>query len=113
MKPLPKNVEKHLYDLHLLKESKPYQQKALLEASTDSLVQAICQCCDQALKGRVPLNGTQFRQVKRHRSHIRKLAGRNLNTKAKRKILTQKGGLAPLLPILGSLITPLIKGLFS
>lgn len=113
MKPLPKNVEKHLYDLHLLKESKPYQQKALLEKSPDGLVRAIAQCCEQALKGEVPLNGQQYQHLKRHKQKVRKLARRGVSLKTKRKILTQKGGFGPLIPLLASVVGPLVGKLFG
>ena len=113
MKSLPKNVQKHLYDLHLLKECKPAQQKALLEKSSDGLVRAIGQCCEHALKGHVPLSGAQYQHLKRHKTKLRKLAGKGITVKGKRKILTQKGGMAHLIPILGSLVGPLLGKLFS
>jgi len=111
---LPKNVKKHLYDLHLLKEARPKQQKALLESCSDGVIRAICQCADQALKGSLPLAGGQYHQLKRHRSKLRQLAAKGEGIGVKRRLLVrrQKGGFLQFLaPLLAPLIGPVIGGI--
>jgi hypothetical protein len=111
-KALPKNLEKHLYDLHLLNEASPRQKKALLEQSPASLVRAVCQCCDFVLKGDVQIDRNQFHKLKRHRKQVRQLAGKgNLKTKRQLLVRHQKGGF--LGALLGPLIAPIIGGITS
>lgn len=116
-KTLPKTLERHLYDLHLLNESKPKQQKLLLEGAPDSLVKAICQGCKVVLDGEVPVSAEQLEKLKQHKHHVRRLAGKG-KIRDKRKILVQRGGflgalLGPLVgPILGGIV-PAIGGLLG
>jgi hypothetical protein len=112
-KALPKNVKKHLFDLHLLNEANPRQQKALLETSSAGVIRALCQCCEHALKGGVPLAGGQYHKLKRHRHKVRQLAAKGEGVEVKRRLLLtrQKGGFLPFLaPLLAPLLGPVIGG---
>jgi len=113
-KALPKTLERHLYDLHLLNESRPRQQKLLLEQAPAGLVKAVCQCCDSLLKGNVQINQQQLQKLKRHRKQIRQLAGKGSLDRKRRLLVDQKGGFigALLAPLLGPIIGG-IAGLFK
>lgn len=112
-KPLPKNVERHLYDLHLISQSRPQQQRLLLQKSPDNLVRAVSQCCDYVLQGNAPLSQRQYEHLKHHKTKLRHLAGKGLGIKRKRALLLKKKGgfLAALAPLLGAIVPPIIGGI--
>jgi hypothetical protein len=77
------------------------------EASPD-LVNALCECSLNVLKGRVPLTTSQKKQLTRHKRDLRELARKGTSLKKKKQIL-QKGGflgllLKPALGLLGGLL---------
>jgi len=87
------------------------RRKAYLKTADKDLVQSICECGLNTLKGNVPLNAGQKKLLSRHRHILRKLVGGKSNWKAKRRYLVQTGGAlipALLAPIIVSVLSSLV-----
>jgi len=100
--------------LKVLKSGTPDQRKALIKASSNDLILAICEIVDNVLRGTVKLTPTQRKKLQSYKGQLRKLASKNVAPKEKRKVLvSQKGGflplvLAPALGLIGSLVGDVI-----
>ena len=75
-----------------------------------NLILTLCEIAVNILKGKVPLNPTQFQKLKKKRAGIRLFADKKVGLlKKKKKLLNQSGGfLLPLLSIAVPFITSLI-----
>ena len=102
-----KRLQKHSNILKVLATAKPTLQKAIINAGDKALVDTLCDCAQNILKGNVPLNSRQKTCLRRHRHSLRALTKRQ--SVQKKKQILQKGGflaglLAPVLGILGSIL---------
>ena len=88
--------------LKLLSKAQPLAAKAIIKAADKELVDAVCECALNVLKGNVRLTPLQKQRLAKHQRALRALAqkGRSLQTK---KALLQKGG------ILGALLGPVLS----
>lgn len=87
------------------------RRKMFLKIADKELVQSICECALNTLKGNVPLKPCQKKSLSRYKRVLRKLVKPKGDWKARRKILIQHGaGFFPALlaPVLSSLLTHLI-----
>jgi hypothetical protein len=78
------------------------------------LIECLCECSKNILKGNVPLKEAQLRKLRREKHNLRTLVLKKTPLRKKRKIL-QKGGflgaiLTPALSILGGLFSQLFNG---
>lgn len=95
--------------LKVLSRAKPNQRNALLKTCDREYLLTLCEICDNALRGNLPLNKKQLCCLKKHSEKIRKVASKRYGIKAKRKVLSQQGGfLAALLPAAIGLIASLV-----
>ena len=98
------------------------QRKALVDLLSDNELRAIAECNHNVIKGTVPLSKDQLARLKRKRQHLLDLdedhdlghlqgTERRKAKRAKRKAILQKGGILPALlaPLLGAVISPLLK----
>jgi len=98
------------------------QRKALVDLLSDNELRAIAECNHNVIRGTVPLSKDQLVRLKRKRQHLLDLdedhdlghlqgTERRKAKRAKRKAILQKGGILPALlaPLLGAVISPLIK----
>jgi len=103
--------------LPVLKRIQRMSDKAKRKVIKDcdrQLIECFCECSKNILKGNVPLNGRQMRQLRRRKNNLRALALKKTSLKAKRKIL-QTGGfigalLAPAIGIIANLVGGLVSG---
>jgi hypothetical protein len=109
--------------LHFLCTCKnPKQRKAFVKLLNDDQLSAIAECNHNVIKGTVPMSKAQLASLKRKRQHLLDLdedhdiahlqgTERRKAKRAKRKAILQKGGVLPVLlaPLLGAIISPLIK----
>ena len=88
--------------LKLLSKAKPLTAKAIIKAADKELVDAVCECALNVLKGNVRLTPFQKQRLAKHKRALRALAqkGRSLQTK---KALLQKAD------ILGTLLGPVLS----
>ena len=77
----------------------PRVRKSILTYSPDGLIKAICNAVLNVERGEVVLTKKQKSILGKHRSQISKLTSRKISIPKKRKILNQKGGLFPIIPI--------------
>ena len=102
--------EQHLGILKVLLKANPELRSALLKHADKNLVQLICECVLNVLKGNVKLSDIEKKKLAKHKLFFRKVVQKTKSWKRKRKII-QKGGnfLIPLLaPIIASLLSKLL-----
>lgn len=103
-------MQRNLGVLELLYKSPPRVRKVIISNANVDLINALCEIALNVLKGAIPLNDKQYRQLKKKKAVIRRLADKKVKTPQKRKAINQSGGF--LLPLLGAAI-PLITSLIS
>ena len=92
--------------LRVQSHCKPKIRNAILKNCENDLIQIICDCVYNVVKGNVPgLTQEKVNKLVCHKTSLIKLTNK-VPIKGKRKILAQKGG--GFLPFLLPLITPLI-----
>lgn len=101
-------VRKQVSLLRLLSKAKPKTACAIIKAGDKQLMDALCECALNILKGVVPLSSRQRGRLQKYKHHLRALAKKTLSSQ-KKKALLQKGGflgalLNPILGVLGSLL---------
>ena len=79
----------------------PKAYRAVLQAAPDSVIKTICDAALNVERGeRVVLNRPEKKLFSRHRASIAQLASKSVPLVRKRKLLTQRGGFFPILPVL-------------
>lgn len=91
-----------------LSKTPPSYRKKLITYAPRDLINSICECCQNVLKGNVDMSNDQTTQLKRYSKHIRKLANKKVCIKDKKKLLNQKLGIE-LLSLLSPIFEPIIK----
>ena len=88
------------------------QRAAILRKADPKLIECICECALNILRGNIPLKQAHRYRLKRYACILRRLADKNNSWKNKKRIIIQCGGFLPLLlaPILGSVLSGLIGG---
>ena len=105
---MSKRLQKQGEMLKLLSRTKPQMANAIVKSCDKDLIEALCECSLNVLRGVVPLSSQQRRKLCRFKNHLRALSNKNISIRRK-KALLQKGGflpalLSPILGILGSLL---------
>lgn len=94
--------------VELSKCSTPSQKK-MLQVAPNEVIHCIAECCHNLLKGNVPLTPAHKKALYPKRKHLRTLASKSVSIKKKRELLNQKGGVLPLLGLLGPALQLLTK----
>jgi hypothetical protein len=84
-------LKKHAIDIAYLQKTKPCIRKHLITKADRSLVDCLCECVDNILRGNVPLTKLQKEKLKRNNPGLRVLTKKSVSLKKKKAIL-QKGG---------------------
>jgi len=87
------------------------KRKHLLKACTKEHIYALCECAENLLVGRVPLNSKQKTKLKKHKSSMLHLVDKKVGWRKKKKLILQKGG--GLLTTILSVALPALIGLFT
>ena len=74
--------------------------KLLLNKAPDVVIKLICNAALNASRGSVHLTSAQKKLFSKHKKIFSSLISRQISLKSKRKILNQRGGAFPLIPIL-------------
>lgn len=103
-----KRLRKYSSLLKTLNSASPSTTKAIIQTSDRGLIDTLCDCCHNILKGNVPLTKAQKTRLHRHKRVLRKLTEKQ-SLKVKKGLL-QKGGflsalLGPVIGVLGSLLS--------
>ena len=99
---MSEKVKREQEMLRFLVRAKPPAVKAIVKNASPHLIQTLCECCHNVLKGNVPLTPAQKRRLRRHKTSIRELTKKKLSLK-KRKQILQQGG------FIGALLGPVIS----
>ena len=78
----------------------PKVRKSILTRAPDELIKKICNALLNVERGNVELAPKNKKIVAKHRKTIAKLTSLKYTLDKKRKFLTQKGGIFPIIPIL-------------
>ena len=97
---------------NLQKASVP-KRKQIITAATSELINTLCDCCLNAVKGNLKISKLQKKKLSRHTSTIRALSKKRQSVSNRRQLLLQKGGFLPILirPVLtfAALLTRLLN----
>lgn len=107
-----REVVKNADLLKALAKLKPKQRVAFLKTADKEIVQCLCGCALNVIKGRVPINSAQRKKLSLHKRLLRKLVLRKGGWKSKKKILIQKGGnFIPLIlgPVLSAVLSSVLN----
>ena len=97
-----KRLRKHSPLLKALASTTPGVTKAIIRAGDKDLINTLCECGYNVLKGNVPLTSPQKKRLNRHKNTLRTLTKGKSKSLKKKKVLLQKGG------FLGALLAPII-----
>ena len=112
MKPKHPLVRKQGKMILALTEASPKFRKKIIQEAPAELIHCISECCQNILKGNVPLSTAQKNKLRSKRQQLRQLANKHVSVKKKKVILNQKGGFLPLLaiaPLLAKAIIPVVE----
>jgi hypothetical protein len=86
-----------------------YEQRlALLKVADKKVIEAICECVINTLRGNVPLKPCEKKKLSKHKKILRVLGIKKGNWKSKKRAILQTGG-----AFLPALLAPLVGGLLS
>jgi hypothetical protein len=98
--------------LSYLLRAGPKVRRVLIKEGPKELVNTLCECVLNVLKGNVPVTSVQKRRLAKYKKDLRKLVDKRVNVTAKKRVL-QKGGLfGVLIKALAPILSPIIGGLF-
>ena len=97
-----KRLKKHSPLLKALASTTPSITKATIRAGDKDLINTLCECGYNVLKGNVSLTTSQKKRLNRHKHTLRTLTKSKGKSLKRKKALLQKGG------FLGALLAPII-----
>ncbi len=77
--------------LHILCKGTSKQQKHMLSHANKELIQCLCECAHNILKGTVKLTKEQEKYISKHQRELKTLAFTRVPIKYKKGVLTQRG----------------------
>ncbi len=97
--------------LRFLARCNPKQRKSIIQHADSSLIDSLCECALNLLKGHVRLHPKQKKKLIKHKKRLRALTNKKVARKKKKVILNQHGGLvgALLAPVLKSIVRMLLQ----
>ena len=106
---MSRRMRTHATILNTLAHCSAKQRKALLKTADKGLIDAICECCVNLIRGNIKLSTVQKRSLSKHKHKLRTLSNRQTPLKVRKRILNQRGGF--ILPLLMKLAVPAIGAL--
>ncbi len=106
-------LKKHANELVYLQKARPCIRNHLITKADRSLVDCLCECADNILRGNVPLTKLQKEKLKRNKDELRELRKKSVSLKKKKAILQKGGFLESLLAPIASVVAPLLSTLFQ
>ncbi|KAK3585825.1 hypothetical protein CHS0354_038350 [Potamilus streckersoni] len=106
--------------LSVLSKAPSPMRKKLIQTASKDVIDTVCECCLNVLKGTIPLSAHQKKCLAKHRHVLRQMVQKKIPIRQKKKMLVQRGGiailplLAPMLaPLLGNIAQPLLQGVMG
>jgi hypothetical protein len=106
-------LKKHASDIVYLQKTKPCIRKHLITKADHSLVDCLCECADNILRGNVPLTKLQKENLKRNKAGLRARTTKSVSLNKKKAMLQKGGFLGSLLAPIVSVVAPLLSTLFQ
>ncbi len=106
-------LKKHAKELVYLQKARPCIRNHLITKADRSLVDCLCECADNILRGNAPLTKLQKEKLKRNKDELRELRKKSVSLKKKKAILQKGGFLGSLLAPIASVVAPLLSTLFQ
>ena len=106
---MSRNVKNNLELLKALQKIDSSQRANILKNADMKLIDAICECALNTLKGVVPINSQQKRNLSRYKKLLRMLVQKKSSWKRKRTQLVQTGKGAFLPVLLGVALNGLLN----
>ena len=106
-------LKKYANELVYLQKARPCIRKHLITKADRSLVDCLCECADNILRGNVPLTKPQKEKFARNKAGLRALTKKSVSLKKKKAILQKGGFLGSLLAPIASVVAPLLSTLFQ
>lgn len=103
-------MQRNLALLELSYKSPPSVRRVIVGHSSADFINALCEIALNVLKGNIPLNDKQYKQLKKPKNIIRVVADKKVELVKKKNAINQTGGF--LLPLLGAAI-PFITSLLT
>jgi phosphatidylinositol kinase/protein kinase (PI-3 family) len=105
---MSQRLQKNAKALAALNKASKSVQKSIVSSAPKELVDTLCECAHNLLKGNVILTTDQYNNLKRYKTQLRELSRRRTSLKRKRSLL-QKGGflgaiLSRVVPLLATLL---------
>lgn len=97
------SVKKHLPLLKLLKESPSSLRHKIIRYSDLDLINTICECVYNSLKGNIPLKKREVSKLRKFKKVLRKIFKADGGLKKTQKIIIQSGG-----AFLPALLSPIV-----
>ena len=114
-KGLPPRLAKHGDVLSVLSKASPPMRKQMIDSASKEVIDTVCECCLNVLKGTIPLSPHQKKCLGKHRHLLRQMVQKKIPVRQKKKMLVQRGGmLLPMLlgNVLKGIAGPMLGGLF-
>ena len=106
-------LKRHASDIVYLQKTKPCIRKHLITKADGSLVDCLCECADNILRGNVPLTKLQKKNLKRNKARLRARTKKSVSLRKNRAILQKGGFLESLLAPIASVVASLLSTLFQ
>ena len=90
-------------------------RKQMIQSASKEVIDTVCECCLNVLKGTIPLSPHQKKCLGKHRHLLRQMVQKKIPVRQKKKMLVQRGGfLLPMLlgNVLKGIAGPMLGGLF-
>ena len=111
---MSKRLKKFAPTLQYLAKCDHKTAKALINKQQPQFIDCVSDICHNILRGKVQLSTKEKNRLRKYKNKIRKVASNTSSRKAKKNIIQSGGFLASiLLPLLGTLIGPLVRGIFK
>ena len=109
-KGLPPRLAKHGDILSVLSKASPPMRKQIIKTASKDVIDTVCECCLNVLKGTIPLSPHQKKCLAKHRHVLRQMVQKKIPVRQKKKMLVQRGGF---LQFLGPMLTGIVPGLIQ
>ena len=105
-----RRVRRNAVILSSLNACPPSMRNSMIQKAPPDLIDAICECVLNILRGNVKLSKSQKEGLQKHKHKLRKLAAKGVPRKQKKTLLNQKGGfMSVLFPLIATLASTLFK----
>jgi hypothetical protein len=106
-------LKRHDSNIVYLQKTKPCIRRHLITKADRSLVDCLCECAENIIRGNFPLTKLQKEKLKRNKAGLRALTKKSVSLKKKKAILQKCGFLGSLLAPIASVVAPLLSTLFQ